>query len=59
MAASVASRGARAGFGYDPLFLVDDFARTAAELAPADKNLRSHRGLALRGLVAALASGAP
>jgi XTP/dITP diphosphohydrolase len=47
------------GFGYDPLFLVDDGARTAAELAPADKNLRSHRGQALRGLVAALASGAP
>ena len=47
------------GFGYDPLFLVDDGARTAAELAPADKNQRSHRGQALRGLVAALASGAP
>jgi XTP/dITP diphosphohydrolase len=46
------------GFGYDPLFLVDDGSGTAAELAPADKNLRSHRGLALRGLVAALASGA-
>jgi XTP/dITP diphosphohydrolase len=47
------------GFGYDPLFLVDDGARTAAELAPGDKNQRSHRGQALRGLVAALASGAP
>jgi XTP/dITP diphosphohydrolase len=47
------------GFGYDPLFLVDDGARTAAELAPADKNQRSHRGQALRGLVAALASGTP
>ena len=47
------------GFGYDPLFLVEDGARTAAELAPADKNLRSHRGQALRGLVAALASGTP
>jgi XTP/dITP diphosphohydrolase len=46
------------GFGYDPLFLVDGGARTAAELAPADKNQRSHRGQALRGLVAALASGA-
>jgi dolichol-phosphate mannosyltransferase len=46
------------GFGYDPLFLVDDGARTAAELAPADKNQRSHRGQALCGLVAALASGA-
>jgi XTP/dITP diphosphohydrolase len=47
------------GFGYDPLFLVDDGARTAAELAPGDNNQRSHRGQALRGLVAALASGAP
>jgi XTP/dITP diphosphohydrolase len=47
------------GFGYDPLFLVDGGRRTAAELTPADKNQRSHRGQALRGLVAALASGAP
>jgi XTP/dITP diphosphohydrolase len=46
------------GFGYDPLFLVDDGLRTAAELAPADKNERSHRGQALRRLVVALASGA-
>jgi XTP/dITP diphosphohydrolase len=52
-----AARGA-GGFGYDPLFLVDDGARTAAELDPADKNQRSHRGQALRALVAALASGA-
>jgi XTP/dITP diphosphohydrolase len=42
------------GFGYDPLFLVDGDTRTAAELDPADKNRRSHRGQALRGLVAAL-----
>ena len=46
------------GFGYDPLFMVDDGERTAAELAPADKNRRSHRGQALRGLVAALSSAA-
>lgn len=46
------------GFGYDPLFFVDDGARTAAELDPAEKNQRSHRGQALRGLVAALVSGA-
>lgn len=51
------ARGA-GGFGYDPLFLVDDGARTAAELAPEDKNRRSHRGLALRGLVAALTQDA-
>jgi XTP/dITP diphosphohydrolase len=52
-----AARGA-GGFGYDPLFLMDEGARTAAELDPADKNQRSHRGQALRALVAALASGA-
>jgi XTP/dITP diphosphohydrolase len=44
------------GFGYDPLFLVDHGARTAAELSAADKNARSHRGLALRRLVAALSA---
>jgi XTP/dITP diphosphohydrolase len=47
------------GFGYDPLFLIDDGARTAAELEPDEKNRRSHRGQALRALVAALAAGAP
>lgn len=53
-----AGRGA-GGFGYDPLFLIDDGARTAAELDPAEKNRRSHRGQALRSLVAALAAGTP
>jgi XTP/dITP diphosphohydrolase len=43
------------GFGYDPLFLIDDGACTAAELPAGDKNRRSHRGQALRALVAALA----
>jgi XTP/dITP diphosphohydrolase len=47
------------GFGYDPYFLVDGGERTAAELTADDKNQRSHRGQALRGLVAALAAGVP
>lgn len=42
------------GFGYDPLFLVGDGATTAAELDAARKNSVSHRGQALRALVAAL-----
>jgi XTP/dITP diphosphohydrolase len=42
------------GFGYDPLFLVGDGAVTAAELDPVLKNEVSHRGQALRALVAAL-----
>jgi XTP/dITP diphosphohydrolase len=46
----------KGGFGYDPLFLVDDGARSAAELTALDKNRRSHRGQALRGLVTALAA---
>jgi XTP/dITP diphosphohydrolase len=49
-------RGA-GGFGYDPLFLVDGGARTAAELTADDKNRRSHRGQALRRLVEALTTG--
>ncbi len=42
------------GFGYDPLFVVEGSSRTAAEFDPAEKNRVSHRGLALRALVAAL-----
>jgi len=36
------------GFGYDPLFLVDGFDRTMAELSIEEKNQISHRGQALR-----------
>ena len=39
------------GFGYDPLFLVDAGARTAAELSADDKNRRSHRGQAVAALM--------
>jgi XTP/dITP diphosphohydrolase len=42
------------GFGYDPLFLVGDGELMAAELEPGHKNDISHRGQALRALVAAL-----
>jgi XTP/dITP diphosphohydrolase len=42
------------GFGYDPLFLVPDQGCSAAELAPEVKNRLSHRGQALRQLLAAL-----
>lgn len=39
------------GFGYDPLFFVPDCYCSSAELAPEQKNSRSHRGQALRKLV--------
>jgi XTP/dITP diphosphohydrolase len=34
------------GFGYDPIFLVPEFGKTTAELAPVEKNRISHRGRA-------------
>jgi XTP/dITP diphosphohydrolase len=39
------------GFGYDPHFFLADQNCTAAELDPAQKNLISHRGQALRELI--------
>ncbi|MFO1454603.1 MAG: RdgB/HAM1 family non-canonical purine NTP pyrophosphatase [Steroidobacteraceae bacterium] len=42
------------GFGYDPVFEDLDSGRSAAELAPADKHARSHRGAALRAVLAQL-----
>ncbi len=42
------------GFGYDPIFWVPTHHCTSAELLPAVKNALSHRGQALRSLLAAL-----
>ncbi len=46
-------RGA-AGFGYDPIFLVDGHDKTMAELSDDEKNEVSHRGRAARALRAVL-----
>jgi len=51
------ARGER-GFGYDPHFFLRDLGKTAAELEPGQKNLLSHRGKALRRLLAKLKEGA-
>lgn len=45
------------GFGYDPLFYVPEFDRTAAELDATTKNRISHRGQALQSLLARLRRG--
>jgi len=42
------------GFGYDPIFELPERSITVAQLPAAEKNQLSHRGQALRGLVAQL-----
>lgn len=42
------------GFGYDPVFIPAGDQRTAAQLAPGEKDAESHRGRALTLLVPAL-----
>ncbi|MBM7635617.1 XTP/dITP diphosphohydrolase [Streptococcus saliviloxodontae] len=39
------------GFGYDPLFIVGEGTKTAAELSADEKNEISHRGLAMKKLM--------
>ncbi|WP_425173826.1 RdgB/HAM1 family non-canonical purine NTP pyrophosphatase [Mycobacterium sp.] len=42
------------GFGYDPVFVPNGYACTAAELSPAEKDAVSHRGRSLAKLVPTL-----
>jgi len=53
-----AARGQN-GFGYDPLFLVDGFDQTSAEMTGDQKHAISHRGKALRRLQALLTQFVP
>jgi len=50
---ALAPRGSN-GFGYDPLFYLREFNKTAAELDPDHKNRVSHRGIALQKLLGLL-----
>jgi XTP/dITP diphosphohydrolase len=47
---ALAPRGS-SGFGYDPLFLLPELGKTAAELEPDEKNRISHRAKALNRLL--------
>ncbi len=40
------------GFGYDPLFFVEEYQKTLASVTAEEKNAISHRGKALRAFVA-------
>ncbi len=46
------------GFGYDPVFIHEALGRTFAEIGGDDKERLSHRGQAIRRLLAALREGA-
>jgi XTP/dITP diphosphohydrolase len=43
------------GFGYDPVFVPEGLEVTSAELEPAEKDARSHRGQAFEALVPVIA----
>ncbi|MDQ1661803.1 MAG: XTP/dITP diphosphohydrolase [Blastococcus sp.] len=43
------------GFGYDPVFVPEGLEITSAELEPAEKDARSHRGQAFAALVPVIA----
>jgi XTP/dITP diphosphohydrolase len=42
------------GFGYDPVFVADGYSKTFAELSLQEKSVISHRGLAVKQLIAFL-----
>ena len=48
------ARSGAEGFGYDPLFKPEGHSCTFAEMAPEEKNAISHRGRAVRAMVARL-----
>lgn len=48
------ARQGEGGFGYDPIFFDPELGKSAAELNRDEKAARSHRGQALRALVAQL-----
>lgn len=44
------------GFGYDPVFIPDNYSVTMAQISQKEKNKISHRGMAFRKLAASLNS---
>lgn len=45
------SKSGNGGFGYDPIFYLEQYDKTSADLTADEKNKISHRGLALRLMV--------
>jgi XTP/dITP diphosphohydrolase len=53
----ITERRGEGGFGYDPVFLPDDHARTLAEMSMEEKNKISHRSMAVQKLMTFLQKG--
>lgn len=45
------SKSGNGGFGYDPIFYLEQYDKTSADLTADEKNKISHRGIALRLMV--------
>ena len=52
----ISKQAGTGGFGYDPIFYLPEYEKTAAELTAEEKNSISHRGKAARGIVKMLQS---
>lgn len=50
---SIVAKG-KGGFGYDPIFIPEGSKKTFAEMSPSDKLEKSHRGIAMKKLLAFL-----
>lgn len=46
----ISKQAGSGGFGYDPIVFLPDLGKTVAQLTPDEKNIRSHRGKAVRAL---------
>ncbi|MCL2855628.1 MAG: non-canonical purine NTP pyrophosphatase [Defluviitaleaceae bacterium] len=55
MEGEIAQRPMGQGFGYDPIFYLPKHGKTAAQLTMDEKNAISHRGQALKAVIANLA----
>ncbi len=50
----IAERRGTEGFGYDPIFVPDGYTRTFAQMSASEKNIISHRAIAVSKLAAFL-----
>ncbi|MCI1209318.1 MAG: non-canonical purine NTP pyrophosphatase [Treponema sp.] len=55
LVSSIEQAAGTGGFGYDPLFFLPDYGKTAAQLTDDEKNAVSHRGKAARIVYAGIA----